>query len=135
MPNVTHEKMKQQDAYEVGKILIARRLIGQSRDTILEIEHDKLGAQLTLHNIKDIKGRCMLFVDTNLDIFHTVPPVIQVRGEVSRKPAAFTSGNCQFEKNNGEALLVAMMLATSVRFYRYEELENPMTKPLNHEMF
>ena len=72
--NEIRDRLKKQDKYEVGEILIARKWIKQPRVNvnlryrITSIEHDELGAQITLQNIANDEDQFMLFeaiVDNN----------------------------------------------------------------------
>ena len=72
--NEIRNRLNKKDKYEVGEILIARKWIKQPRVNvnlryrITSIEHDELGAQITLQNIANDEDEFMLFeavVDNN----------------------------------------------------------------------
>ena len=72
--NEIRNRLNKKDKYEVGEILIARKRIKQPRVNvnlrcrITSIEHDELGAQISLQNIANDEDELMLFeavVDNN----------------------------------------------------------------------
>ena len=72
--NEIRNRLNKKDKYEVGEILLARKCIKQPRVNvnlryrITSIQHDELGAQITLQNIANDEDEFMLFeaiVDNN----------------------------------------------------------------------
>ena len=65
--NKIRNRLNKKDKYEVGEILIAKKWIKQPRVNvnlryrITSIEHDELGAQITLQNIANDEDQFMLF--------------------------------------------------------------------------
>ena len=73
--NEIRNRLNKKDKYEVGEVLIARKWIKQPKVNVnlqykvTNIEHDGLGAQITLQNIANADDKFMLFeaaVDNNL---------------------------------------------------------------------